>query len=141
VGGTLTKIVFFEKNISEKSKVDSSSNGSSIRSSASDGGFLAVDDFDTPEYARQRSGVSPVIDFTLGGEDGDLDGGVENPLGNLGLKRSKSLSQLDGEEHRAALRKLYEFMNESEKYGETGTRDERLSVYSNTLGGRLEKFK
>lgn len=50
------------------------------------------------------------------------------------MKRSKSLSQLDGEEHQEALRKLYEYMNSSDAYGKTGTGSDaaHCRVYSHT---------
>ena len=112
VGGTLTKIVFFEKNsayqVSDEHLTDSNSGDSLRRSPGSESQQLG------PSVIRGYSApIQPNLDIS---EDQHTDTSHKEYREESSLRRSKSLSQLDGEEHRAALRQLYEFMNRSSDF-------------------------
>ena len=128
VGGTLTKIVYFEKNSAynrgESPRRESGNDIELTRASSIT--------FDT----TKENNVSDDSSECSSSGGMNMTGTGKNMM-NSGLKKSKSLSQLDGEEHRAALRQLYEYMDSTETYGSTGMREDRLAVYSKTLGGRL----
>ena len=85
VGGTLTKIVYFEKN----------------------GMRPLLRGVSCPEPEASSASVAGT-------------GLSSQPSEPSPMRRSKSLSQLDGEEHQEALRKLYEYMDSSNTYGKTG---------------------
>ena len=88
VGGTLTKIVYFEKNLK-----------------------------DTKETALS---------------------GPSSPMTAVGIRRNRSLSELEKPDHKEALKQLYSYMEISRNQeAKIFDRDENLSFPSERLGGRL----
>ena len=64
------------------------------------------------------------------------DDTIEIP-GRQSLRRNISLGQLDTPDHQVALDELYSYMDSTKDRSGVSTRDDTLSFYSNTLGGRL----
>ena len=121
VGGTLTKIIYFQADM-EGDKRTSQDDGSGMLGSVGPGsvGTLGTDAVNT-----------------MGGEVSDTSPKSPGPKTSpaMGLRRNNSFTvpHLKSPENQEALRKLYGYMNASS----ANIRDEGLSFYSESLGGRL----
>ena len=150
VGGTLTKIVYFE---ARKDRMASNQQSfaklnekvaSTVRSSSS--GTTGADDRSSDALKAAEAQWSGEGTKGLSGKVKSMYA-VNNPSAipepPTGLPRrnsSESLAQLDSPDHQAALQKLYEYMQESIATGANRSivqRDEHLCMLSDFLEGQL----
>jgi type II pantothenate kinase len=156
VGGTLTKIVYFEKD------TDTADAGGSLSNSEHDKSMVDVVTQDGAEGLQIQRAISHDSSdgqglrrrFNKSESNFQADDvrerrhsltGNEGGAGGGGMVRNTSiggsLAKLDAPDHQAALKELYEYMD-STKDGANNAysdllHDQGLSIYSSSLGGRL----
>lgn len=131
VGGTLTKIVYFEPIItapssSTKPFTNAATSNKNINNNPHSNNLLI-----TPQGSPSRMKLYNSTQSIVEGKSDD----IVKPISTL--KRSDSLNKLDLPDHQEALHQLYkDFSNVDDKKAGT-TREDALSFYSPILGGRL----
>lgn len=115
VGGTLTKIVYFEPKILPPNNIPDSNNTTNLN--------------ETP------SKLSPSQKIKQSRESVFIKDGV-SPLKLHKINKSTSLCNLDSPDHQAALQEVYSYLDSTPQDGVT-VREMNLSFYSESLGGML----
>lgn len=125
VGGTLTKIVYFEPNSLSNNVTNGAENNVSINNNTSNSSY-STDTTNTTDikYTKKSTGKRPEM------------------VKLMRTNSSDSLAQLDSPDHQAALEQLYSFMDTSKALhssvmNNAVIRDDILSVYSTFLQGKL----
>lgn len=157
VGGTLTKIVYFEKDtdVNHVENGGDNANYVDVVTQDNDGGEVKVQRAKSSDGADSSSGLTRRFnksDTNFLAEDvrerrqsltgNDNEGGEAGEKGGLARKASHgSLAKLDAPDHQAALKELYEYMNSTRNDPNAASsnllHDQGLSFYSSYLGGRL----
>ncbi len=165
VGGTLTKIVYFEKYTDEEAANEQAGQYDDrvTQDEGQEGGLPPVERIKSgepsPDAASFKTKRAHQSASNLLSEDQrerrtsltgiEMDGSsspdsdMKNSNGGLGAKKLSygSLSKLDAPDHQAALKELYEYMNtaRNEPAGPKShlLHDQGLSFFSSALGGRL----
>ena len=122
VGGTLTKIVYFEatfdSELTNALRASTSNSGSGGAGSSSSSDVLDDDSFNLVAKTTEEVKLEPSANSST-------------------LKRSHSLKDLSTPDHQAALQQIYSYMDSAQQHPKVYIRDETLSFYSPHLGGRL----
>ena len=132
VGGTLTKIVYFEAKLANSSSMKSST---SVTSASTNN---LIEDFNIFSNTNEVTTTQTLNDKS----SSNMNQNTNSLVG--GIKRSNSLHKLDDPEHQRALHQLYGDMNKiGTSLANTSlgtdilTRDEKLAFYSTLLEGKL----
>ncbi|GMI03483.1 hypothetical protein TrVE_jg11856 [Triparma verrucosa] len=123
VGGTLSKLVYFEK---------SSPHSNSHTSPFLDSRRRQNSDIPTFPTSPQTSPKNPPSE-PRSKDTSNLP--PPSPTHNHPLKRINSLNSLHRHSHRAALDEFYKFANEHNTFGQSGIKEPHLSFQSRSLGG------